>query len=169
MPSLFELVKTKRSVREFADKPIPPEIIRQILEAGRLSGSAKNMQPWQFVAVENKANLAELAQCGMFAKHLAGASLGVALVTADPFLRLTVPFDLGRASQNMMLTAWAEGIGSEMATIYQPDRARELLGVPDGFTIPWCISFGYPVAARQPPARKGGRRTADDVFHFETW
>lgn len=169
MPTLFELIKSKRSVREFSGNPIPTEIIHKILDAGRLSGSAKNMQPWHFIAVERRETLVALSKCGTFAGHLAGASLGVVLVTADPFLRLSVPFDLGRASQNMMLTAWEEGIGSEMATIYQPDRAREALGVPDGFTVPWCISFGFPAVAEQPPARKGGRRTADDVFHFETW
>ena len=169
MATLFELVKSKRSVREFSDKPIPTEIVHRILDAGRLSGSAKNMQPWHFVAIEKRETLAALAECGAFAAHLANARLGVALVTPNPFLRLTVPFDLGRASQNMMLTAWAEGIGSEMATIYRPDRAREILGVPDGFSIPWCISFGYPAQANQPPARKGGRRPAEDVLHFETW
>ncbi len=169
MSTLFELVKTKRSVREFDGKPLPAEVVWQILEAGRLSGSAKNMQPWHFVAVGRRETLAALAQCGMFAGHLAGAALGVALVTPDPFLRLTVPFDLGRASQNMMLTAWAAGVGSEMATIYQPDRAREILGVPDGFSIPWCISFGYPAQAERRPARKGGRRSADEVIHFEKW
>jgi nitroreductase len=169
MTTFFELVKSKRSVREFADKPIPAKIVQRVLDAGRMSGSAKNMQPWHFVVVEKRETLVALSQCGAFAGHLAGARLGVALVSADPFLRLSVPFDFGRAAQNMMLTAWADGIGSEMATIYQPDRAREILGVPDGFSIPWCISFGYPNQVEQPPARKGGRRPADDVFHFETW
>ena len=169
MSTLFDLVKSKRSVREFADKPLPPDLVRQILDAGRLAGSAKNMQPWHFVAIERRETLAALAECGQWASHLAGASLGVALVTADPFLRLTVPFDLGRAAQNMMLTAWAEGVGSEMATIYYPDRAREILGVPDGFNLPWCISFGYPAHPEPRPARKSGRRIAEEVFHFETW
>ncbi len=169
MSTLFELVRSKRAVREFSDKPLPPELVRQILDAGRLSGSAKNMQPWHFVANERKETLAALAKCGQWATHLAGASLGVALVTADPFLRLTVPFDLGRAAQNMMLTAWAAGVGSEMATIYRPDQAREILGVPEGYNIPWCISFGYPANQETRPARKGGRRTADEVIHFEKW
>jgi nitroreductase len=169
MSTVIDLVKSKRAVREFTDQPLAPDLIRQILDAGRLAGSAKNMQPWHFVAIERKETLVELSRCGQFAVHLAGASLGVALVTPDPVLRLTVPFDLGRAAQNMMLAAWAAGIGSEMATIYQPDRAREILGVPDGFTVPWCISFGYPAQPEPRPARKGGRRPPEDVFHFETW
>lgn len=169
MAELFDFVKTKRSVREFDSRPIPSEVTQRILTAGRLSGSAKNMQPWHFVAIEKRETLVALSKCGTFAGHLAGAALGVALVTTDPFLRLSVPFDLGRASQNMMLTAWAEGIGSEMATIYQPDQARAILGVPDGFSIPWCISFGYPAQAAQAPARKAGRRAPEEVFHFEKW
>jgi nitroreductase len=169
METLLDLIKSKRAVREFAQKQVPLETLRVILDAGRLSGSAKNMQPWHFVAVERRETLVELSRCGAFAGHLAGAALGVALVTADPFLRLTVPFDLGRAAQNMMLCAWSAGIGSEMATIYRQGLAREILGVPDGFSIPWCISFGYPAQAEQPPARKGGRRPADEVFHFEKW
>jgi nitroreductase len=169
MANVFDVIKSKRAVRQFKDEALSSEIINQILEAGRLSGSAKNMQPWHFVAVQDRAKLAALSHCGTFAGHLAGASLGVALVTSDLFLRLTVPFDLGRAAQNMMLTAWAAGIGSEMATIYQPDRARDVLNIPPEFTVPWCISFGYPVDSAQRPARKEGRRAAQDILHFDKW
>ncbi len=169
MAQLFELVRTKRAVREFKDEPIPDEIVRQILEAGRLSGSAKNMQPWHFVAVRGRETLKSLSKCGAYAGHLAGAALGVVMVTASPFLRLTVPFDLGRAAQNMMLTAWAAGVGSEMATIYRSDEAREILGVPPDYVIPWCISFGYPAQELSRPARKGGRRAAEEVIHYERW
>ncbi len=69
----------------------------------------------------------------------------------------------------MMLAAWEMGIGSVMATIYQPDRAREILGVPPDYTIPWCISFGYPAEAQDRPARKGGRRAPGEVIHMERW
>lgn len=169
MSTFFDLVKSKRAVRQFRDEPLPPDLVRQILDAGRLAGSAKNLQPWHFIAVQNRETLKALSRCGMYAGHLAGAQLGVALVTHDPYLKLTVPFDLGRAAQNMMLTAWAAGVGSEMATIYQPDRARESLGVPEDFTIPWCISFGYPAETASHPPRKGGRRPAEEVFHFEHW
>lgn len=169
MGQMFELIRTKRAVRQFRDEPLPESIVRQILEAGRLSGSAKNMQPWHFVAAQERNTLTALSKCGAFAGHLAGAALGVALVTEDPFLRLTVPFDLGRAAQNMMLAAWSLGVGSEMATIYQSDRACEILGVPPAYTIPWCISFGYPAQSPDHPPRKGGRRSFGEVVHRERW
>src|SRR5688572_11115621 len=112
MKSVFDVVRTTRSIRQFRDERLAEEEIRQILEAGRLSGSAKNVQPWHFVAVQDRETLRALSECGGSAGHLAAAALGVALVTPDPFQRLTVPFDLGRAAQNMMLTAWSLNIGS---------------------------------------------------------
>jgi nitroreductase len=169
MKSVFDTARTTRSIRQFRDSALAEEEITQILEAGRLSGSAKNVQPWHFVAVQDRATLWKLSECGGFAGHLAGAALGVALVTLDPFLRITVPFDLGRASQNMMLTAWSLGIGSVMATIYKADKARTILEIPPEFVVPWCISFGYPAEPQERPARKGGRRPADDVIHRERW
>src|SRR5690554_1196184 len=171
MPSpVYDTIRAKRAVRNFRDELLPPEVVERILNAGRLSGSAKNMQPWQFVAVQNRATLQALSECGAFARHLAGAALGIALVTPDLFFRLTVPFDLGRATQNMMLTAWELGVGSVMATMYRPDRARDILQAPPDVTIPWCISFGYPADAdHRSPAAKGGRRPAADVIHYEKW
>ncbi len=170
MPSsVFDTIKAKRAVRTFTDEPLPDEVVERILDAGRRSGSAKNMQPWQFIAVRNHEVLEALSACGKGAWHLAGAGLGVALVTPDPFYRLSVPFDLGRTTQNMMLAAWEMGVGSVMATIYWPDRARAALGVPPDHIIPWCISFGYPAEPQDRPARKGGRQGLADVVHYEMW
>lgn len=166
---VYGMIRSKRAVRAFRSEPLPEEVVAHILNAGRLSGSAKNMQPWHFIAVQSRNTLQELSECGAFAGHLEGAALGIALVTANPFYRLTVPFDLGRTTQNMMLAAWEQGVGSVMATIYQPDRAREILGVPTDYTIPWCISFGFPAVDTDRPPRAGGRRGADDVMHYEQW
>ena len=166
---VFETVKAKRAVRDFKPEPLPEDVVRRILDAGRLAGSAKNMQPWHFIAVQRRETLAALSECGTHAGHLKGAALGVALATPDPYYRLTVPFDLGRTTQNMMLVAWELGVGSVMATMYRPDRAAAILGVPPGFVVPWCISFGYPAQPVDRPARKGGRHSADEVIHFEQW
>jgi len=169
MSRVFEIIRSKRATRQFRDQVLPDIMVRQILDAGRLSGSAKNMQPWHFIAVTDRQTLVQLSECGAFAGHLAGAALGVALATSDPYLRLTVPFDLGRAAQNMMLTAWSAGIGSEMATIYRNDIARDLLGVPGDYSIVWCISFGYPVDEVARTARKGGRKASAEIIHFDRW
>ena len=84
---------------------------------------------------------------------------------------LSIMWDLGRAAQNMVLAAWELGVGSAPATIYEHDRARELLGYPDDQHCEYILSFGYPAdpAILTAPLRAGGRRPQDEVVHQERW
>lgn len=164
---VYRIIKTKRAVRQFTDEPIPEEIVREILNAGRLSGSSKNTQPWHFVAVQSRDTLAALAEAGTYAGHLRGAALGIVLVN-----EVSGPgrpeFDFGRATQNMMLAAWAHGIGSVMAYFHQHEKAAETLDLPEGYEARWAISFGYPRETQDAPD-PGGRRPFEDVVHWERW
>lgn len=169
-----EAIKTNRSVRQFSDQPVSHAEIEQVVNAGRLSGSAKNRQPWQFVIVTDRATLQALGEAGPWGSHLAGAAFGVVMAVEnlkEP-TTLTTPFDLGRASQNMILAAWERGIGSCMVTIYDPEKVSAALGIPAGMDIPWAISFGYPhpdADPRRRPPRKDGRRPLAEVAHWERW
>jgi nitroreductase len=169
-----EAIKGNRSIRQFSDEPVGREAIEAIVNAGRLSGSAKNHQPWTFVVVTDRETLAQLSECGPWCAHLAGAAFGVVMVVRDLHdpATLTTPFDLGRASQNMILAAWERGIGSCMATIYAPETARAALGIPDEMDVPWAISFGFPQPDADPrrrPARPDGRKPLDDVVRWDGW
>ena len=145
---VLDAIRLKRSVRQFALTPLPDEAVRTILNAGRRAQSSKNTQPWQFVAVTDKDILTQLAQTGDFAGHLAGAALGVALVAPDdPERHDWLMFDLGQAASYMQLAATELGIGSAIATIYHPDQAQAILGVPDGYRCDVALSFGYPADA----------------------
>jgi len=171
---VYQAIRTNRSVRQFADRPVSREDIERIVHAGRLSGSAKNTQPWQFIAVTERETLRGLSECGPWCGHLAGAAFGVVLTVDDLHEppTLTTPFDLGRAAQNMILAAWEMGIGSCMATIYETQRARDLLSVPAERAIPWAISFGYPAPEADPrdrPPRAAGRKALDEVLRWERW
>lgn len=169
--NVYEAIRSKRSIRQFSDQPISDDDLERILNAGRLAGSSKNNQPWHFVVLHQRERLVALSQCGDWAGHLAGATVGVALVTGDWRERWPVAFDLGAAAQNMMLTAHELGIGSVMANIYEIERARDLLGLPPELMCYSAISFGYPATPGDlaRPARKGGRRPLEDVVHMETW
>lgn len=169
---VLDAIRLKRSVRQFAADPLPNDAIRAILNAGRRAQSSKNTQPWQFVAVTDKDTLRELSQTGDFASHLAGAALGVALVVPDdPERHDWLMFDLGQAASYMQLAAWELGIGSVIATIYHPDQAQAILGVPAGYRCDVALSFGYPtdpgVLTAQP--RHGGRNPLDEMTHRERW
>ena len=170
----WEAIRDKRMVRRFDTRPVPPDAIERIVDAGRHAGSSKNLQRWDFIVVTDRAQLAALAKVGDYAGHLAGAAAAVALVTPDPRhdgQPLSVMWDLGLAAQNMMLAAWELGIGSCPATVYHQSLARELLGYPEDHHCEYLLSFGYPADpgdGTRPP-RAGGRRALSDVVHEGRW
>jgi nitroreductase len=169
--NVFEAIQHKRAVRSFREDPLPDEVIRNILNAGRRAQSAKNMQAWHFIAIQERATLKALSGMGNFASHLANAVFGVAIITPPPETRFSIMFDAGQAAAYMQLAAWEMGVGSCLATIYEPEKARQLLGFPQELEIHIAISFGYPedTSAFSRSPQKGGRRPFSDSVHWEKW
>lgn len=166
----YETIRTVRSVREFdLTRTVADEVVLRILNAGRLSGSSKNTQPWQFILIRERGTLVALSKCGDYAQHLAGAAFGIAILTQAA---KRAEYDAGRCSQNMMLAAWNEGVGSCIASMHREQDAKHILDIPTDYTISQIISFGYPAASvleRIPMPRKGGRNALDDILHFDVW
>lgn len=166
-----EAIRTKRAVRQFSDKAVPKEDIMAVVNAGRRAQSSKNTQPWQFIAITDKETLKKLSTLGQYAGHLAGAGFAVAILTPDPNQQWSVMFDAGQAASYMQLEAWSRGLGSVPATIYEPDKAREVLGAPKEYFVNVIFSFGYPAepdALTRSP-KKGGREPLEKVLHWEKW
>jgi nitroreductase len=170
----WQAIDTTRAIRKFLDKPLEPEHLRRILDAGRRSGSSKNQQAWDFIVCTDREHLVALSEVGPYAQHLAGAAAAVALVVPDPATSnapYSIMWDLGRAAQNMTLAAWELGIGSVPATVYNQPLALELLAYPADRWCEFMLSFGYP---EKPEAltwakRAGGRKPLDAVVHTERW
>jgi nitroreductase len=164
--NVSDAIRTKRAVRAFTDQPLPDEDIQAILNAGRRSQSSKNTQPWQFVAIRDKNILKQLSECGAYAGHLAGAAFAVAIISPQP-----TGFDQGQAAAYMQLAAWERGIGSCIASIYEPERAKAILGVPPEMHFHIALSFGYPLPnePRRVPSQGGGRKPLDELVHWEKW
>jgi len=169
--NVSEAIRFKRAVRHFQDKPLPEESIQAILNAGRRAQSSKNTQPWHFIAITVKETLKALSAYGTWAGHLSEAALGVVILHPDPSQRFQIFFDVGQAAAYMQLAAWELGIGSCLASIYEPDLARQLLGFPDDLYMRFAISFGYPSNPDDliRPPQKGGRRPASEIFHRDRW
>jgi nitroreductase len=169
--NVSDAIRTKRAVREFQDKPLPDEIVRAILNAGRRSQSSKNSQPWHFVAIRDKSVLKSLSECGAWAGHLAGAAMGVAILTPDPAEKFQTMFDAGQSAAFMQLAAWELGVGSCPASFYEPEQARTILGFPAELHLRIALSFGFPLDADESSAapKKGGRRGFDEVVHWDRW
>jgi nitroreductase len=141
---VFEAVRTVLAVRRYKNTPVAPEMVRRILEAGRLSASSINLQPWHFVVVEDRATLGRIGEIMHTGRYAAEASFAiVVLVEKDSPYAVS---DASRAIQNMILVAWAEGIGSNW-TGFGPMPAIEKLVAAskthEGLAI---VPFGYPAA-----------------------
>lgn len=166
-------MRSLRAVRRFSDREIPRDVLLDILDTGRWTGSSKNTQPWDLIVVQKRDTLAALSKCGQFAWHLAGAKLGIALVMNGDDAWSCM--DEGRLMQNMMLAAWANGVGSCIGSIYpegNEQRARDLLGIPKNRHLRTMLSMGYPSgpeALRLPPNTPlpRGRRPIQDVVSWE--
>lgn len=167
--NVLEAIRTKRATRKFAEQPVSEEMIRTVVDAGRRAQSSKNTQPWHFIVVRDRELLEALAEVGPYAGHLAGAAFGVALASPDPAERWSIGFDLGQAAAYMQLAAWELGVGSCIGSMYDPDKARTLLGVPNELTVQVALSFGFPAASQAVAARVGGRRPLAEVVHWDMW
>src|SRR5215216_3578159 len=169
--NVSDAIRLKRAVRKFQDKPLPEEVIQSILNAGRRSQSSKNEQGWQFIAIRDKSILKALSETGAYAGHLAGAAVGVAILTPSPEGKFQDLFDAGQAAAYMQLEAWELGVGSCIASIYEPEKARDILGFPPEWHLRIALSFGYPAEEEKLSAapKKGGRRSLDEVVHWDRW
>jgi nitroreductase len=171
---VWAAISSRRAIRSFQGRPLEPAHLERIIRAGRRANSSKNLQRWSFIVCRDRTHLRELSTLGPWAGHLAGAAVGIALVTPDPRADgapLSILFDIGQAADSMMLAAWELGVGSVPATVYEHDRARELLGYPADQHCEYLLSFGYPAdpADLTRPPRSGGRKPLAELIHEERW
>lgn len=167
----WDAIRARRNVREYADRPIAGEHLDQILEAGRRSPSSNNWQPWDFVAVTDRPQLADLSTVWQGARHVARSAATVALIApADVGDKATqLHYDLGQATISMMLAAANLGIGSGHAAVADQERARQVLGFPADRFCAYLIAFGYPADRPLVPIRRPNRRPFDEVVHRGRW
>jgi nitroreductase len=139
----FLAIASKRDTRRYADRAIPDEVVRRILDAGRLAGSAQNRQPWRFLLVDDATARARLADAVYEPDNVRGAKLVIAVVGKGGF-------DTGRAAQNMLLVAWNDGVGSCPNGLRDPEAAKEALKLGPDDEIAIVLTFGYPAKERDP-------------------
>jgi len=133
-------VASKRDWRSYADRPVPKDVQQRILDAGRLSGSASNRQPWRFVVVEDGEWKQALALTVYSPANVQAAAFAVAILTEGGGR----PFDVGRAAQNMMLAAWNDGVVSCPNGMPDPTDTADALGLEGDLLPVIVLSFAYP-------------------------
>ena len=161
----FDAVRTLLAVREYADRPVSDEVIQKIVEAGHLTASSTNKQPWHFVVVQQRETLQRLGQLARSGPYTAGAALAIA-VAVDKDSRFGVS-DGSRAIQDMMLVAWENGVGSNWVGFGGLDAAARELGIPETYELLAIIPFGYP--AKPIGQGKKKRKPLGEVFSREKY
>ena len=160
---VFDAIRTILAVRSYQDKPVPDAVVRRILEAGRLSGSASNRQPWHFIVVQDRDTVHKVAAVARTGPYVAQAPL-VIVVAIDKSIRFAVS-DASRAIQCMFLAAWADGVGSNWVGFGEMDGAKDLLNIPAELEVLAVLPFGYPVAALGRGRKK--RKSLAEIAHRE--
>lgn len=157
---VFEAVRTALAVRNYQDKPVPPEVVRRIVEAGHLTGSSRNGQPWHFIVVEEREILQQMGALARSGPYIAQAALAIVVVLEKSQFAVS---DGSRAIQSMILTAWAEGVGSNWVGFMGPAEIKPLLGIPEELDILAVLPFGYP--AQVTGRGKKRRKPFSEVVH----
>jgi nitroreductase len=162
---VFEAIRTILAVRKFKDVPVPDEVIGRIVEAARLTSSSRNLQPWHFIVVQDRATLKKIGELATTGPYTADAAFAI-VVAYEKESQFGVS-DASLAIHSMMLTAWADGVGSNWVGFADRYGATiaPLLGIPDELDILAVVPFGYPVAELGKGKKR--RKALGEVAHRE--
>ncbi|MBL7100602.1 MAG: nitroreductase family protein [Nanoarchaeota archaeon] len=156
-------IKTRRSIRQYTNKPIDKNILQEIIDAARLAPSARNIQPWHFIVVTEKETLKKIANLTDYGSFIADAAACIVVCCEDTKYYLE---DGCNASENILLAAKSFGIGSCWVAGDKKDYCKdikELIGVPPDYKIISLLPLGYPISDVQQPPKK----RLDEIIHWE--
>jgi nitroreductase len=139
----FEAVRTLLAVRRYLDRAIPGNIVKKIVEAGRLTGSAMNLQPWTFIVVQDRQMLQRLGALARSGPYIADAPLAIVVAIEKTGYAVS---DASRAIHSMLLVAWSEGVGSNWVGFNNLEKVNALLDIPTGLDVLAILPFGYPAS-----------------------
>jgi nitroreductase len=161
---VFEAVRTVLAVRHYQDRPVPDDILRRIVEAGQLTASSMNLQPWHFIVVQDRDMLGRFGALVKTGPYIAQAPLAIVVAIDDTRFAVS---DASRAIQSMLLTAWSEGIGSNWVGFGGLEEIKPLLAIPDELEVLAILPFGYPADAVGRGKKR--RKPLGEVAHRERY
>ena len=169
--SKIAMLRGLRQVRQFSSERVPQEVIDDILEVARWTGSGMNRQPWEFILIRNRETLEEIVQAENGGSYLAGADFAIVLVMAGESKDIET-FDEARLTERMMLGAAAHGVGAGIWWFKDGGAAaRRILGIPEGRQVRTAVAFGYPSATATTgrPKRTDARKPVSELLHREKY
>src|SRR5262249_41195348 len=161
---VFEAIRTMLAVRRYLDRAVPEALVQRIVEAGRLTGSAMNLQPWQFIVVQDRDMLRQLGKLARSGPYVAESAVAIVVVVERTGYAVC---DASGAIGSMMLTAWSEGVGSNWVGFGNLEKVNALLGIPADRDVLAILPFGYP--ADRIGRGKKKRKPLRSVAHRERY
>jgi nitroreductase len=174
-PDKIAYLRGLRQIRQLSPEPIPAVALQDILEVARWTGSARNIQPWDLLVIQDRSMLQALGTIdGGRGPHLVNAGAGIALVMSGDVEHPDFDtYDEGRLSERIMLAAAANGLGSAIGWFKDSasDEVKRLLDVPAERLLRTIVSIGFPDAEgyRQRTRPPQPRKPLDDIVHHERW
>lgn len=166
--AVHESLKALRATRHYRPDQPPRALIEQMVDAARWTGSARNRQPWRFIAVTDPDTRTALSRCGAYAVHLATAPVVLVLASVENGFSDTI-FDMGRVTQSLCLAAQDLGLGS-CPTTFHPEpnisRVATLLSLPADWLPRHAIALGYPATTPSPSAIPTGRLATTELLRW---
>jgi len=169
MMDVFEAIRTRRSIRKYTDKKIEKEKLDKILEAGRLSLSANNQQPYGFVVVKDSSIIEKVSStCNQ--DWQAPAMIITCAFPEKAWIRDDGEdiwkVDVAIALNNIVLTAWEEGLGTCWIAAFRENELKKVLGIPEHVRVISLTTLGYPAEEKGPVTR---RKTIDELVRYDHW
>ena len=162
---VYQCIRSRRTVRDYKPDPIPQEVVRKILQAGRWAPSSSDTQKWHFIVIQDRDTLEALGKIATQGPFIGQAPLAIAVVMDNA----TRPqLDAGRALQQMELMAWSQGVGMCFVGVREADQqqaVKNLLGIPEALELITLLPFGY--RAEGPKGSGTPRKPMEDIVHWE--
>ena len=165
---ILSLLKSRRSIRLYQDKPIPQDLLSQILEAGRWAPTGANLQPWHFIVVTDQETKKEIGKVArfFFIKFFPVEKAPVLLVLSfDKRKGKYGRYDATLAGGNMMTMATSLGLGTCWIGAFDESKLKEILGIPSNIEVIALITLGYPDEKVEIPPRV----ELEKIVHWESW
>lgn len=171
--SPVSLIRTVRQARQYEPEPFSKDVLTELLEVARWSGSSRNTQPWHFIVVDEKEQLQRISQLRTPINWMAGAPLGIAIVL-DGTNPTSEAYDEGRVTERLLIAARFLGLGGGVAwygDASQQAEAKQILGIPEERTARSIVLIGHPTSTKDPrPTRaEPGRKPLSELVSYNRW
>ena len=162
-----------RQARQYKPDPVPADVLDELLEVARWTGSSRNTQPWHFVVVDEKEQLKAISELRTAINWVAEAPLAIAIVL-DGASELSEAYDEGRVTERLLIAARARGLGGGVAWFgdeSQRDEGKRILGIPEERIARSVVVIGYPISTKDPrPTRATpGRKPLSEITSYNRW